>query len=491
MVDTALIDSLGLNEFIPASLVRWQALMIEAMAYFLDRLPPQRLGAIAAQQLALPADTEPAARLVTLLAQCPTLHKLGQVMARNPALDAGLRRHLQTLESMPASAAADALDEILHTLVPPDAGITLGRKALAEGSVAVVLPFAWREEGQHREGVFKILKPGIEARLAEELAILPGLARMLTRRGRQAGLPALDYAGTFSSVQRLLTREIRLDEEQYNMRCAETLLGRDGLVFVPPLLPWCSSRVTAMTRVMGGSLIDAGLPERERDTLADALIEALLAKPFWTRTDDALFHGDLHGGNLLLDDDHRVAVIDWSLVARISKSQREALTDLALGGLALDARRICNAFTVLGVPHDRDAAVQAHVEHAIDLLAHDQRVIGFDWLVEMLDALALQGNTSFGEELALFRKSWLTLSGVLHDLRGSVSADLPLLGAGLRHFLAEMPQRMLSGPVSRDFATHLSNSDLLQLASSGWATGIRYWNMKVAQSLREGDNETS
>ena len=215
------------------------------------------------------------------------------------------------------------------------------------------------------------------------------------------------------------------------------------------------------------------------------------AKPFWTRTDDALFHGDLHGGNLLLDDDHRVAVIDWSLVARISKSQREALTDLALGGLALDARRICNAFTVLGVPHDRDAAVQAHVEHAIDLLAHDQRVIGFDWLVEMLDALALQGNTSFGEELALFRKSWLTLSGVLHDLRGSVSADLPLLGAGLRHFLAEMPQRMLSGPVSRDFATHLSNSDLLQLASSGWATGIRYWNMKVAQSLREGDNETS
>ena len=105
---TELFESLGLDALLPESLSAWRPLLLEGMAFFLDRLPEARLGAIVAEQLALAASVS-AARATALLARCPTLHKLGQVVARQPGLDAELRRHLQALESLPASTDGGAL----------------------------------------------------------------------------------------------------------------------------------------------------------------------------------------------------------------------------------------------------------------------------------------------------------------------------------------------------------------------------------------------
>ncbi|MBX3686837.1 MAG: phosphotransferase [Rhodocyclaceae bacterium] len=483
LIDAALMDSLGLDALIPPELSDWQTLFVEAMAYFLDRLPAARLSAIIAGQLAFEPQADPAQRLVALLAQCPMLHKLGQVMARNHALDAGLRSRLQTLESMPSSLPAAAISAALGGAFAEDAGVALSDRPLAEGSVAVVLPFSWRAGGHVREGVFKVLKPGIEARLAEELAILPGLASMLERRGRQLGLPALDYRGNLSSVAQLLDNEVRLDREQHNMRCASALLGDHDVVFVPPLLPWCTPRITAMARVRGSSVVDAALPAARKSIVADALITKLLAKPFWSREDEALFHGDLHAGNLLLDEDGRIAVIDWSLAARLAKSQREALLAVAIGGLSFDAQRIREALAALGLREEANPRVQSCIDDALDALADGRQQLGFDWLVGMLDALALQGSSGFGAELAVFRKSWVSLAGVIRDLRGSVRADFPLLAEGLQHFLAEWPARLVAAPDSRDFSTHVSNAELMTLAWSGWSGAGRYWTRLLEHAV--------
>ena len=104
-----LFDSLGLEALLPETLAAWRPLLAEGMALFLDRLPEARLGAIVAEQFALSANAPAAERITALLAHCPTLHKLGQVVARQPGLDAELRRHLQALESLPASTDIDAL----------------------------------------------------------------------------------------------------------------------------------------------------------------------------------------------------------------------------------------------------------------------------------------------------------------------------------------------------------------------------------------------
>ena len=477
-----LFDSLGLEALLPETLAAWRPLLAEGMAFFLDRLPEARLGAIVAEQFALSANAPAAERITALLAHCPTLHKLGQVVARQPGLDAELRRHLQALESLPASTDIDALLAHVRAELGHDRSLRLADRALAEGSVAVVLPFSWRQDGRSHGGVLKALKPGVAQRLAEELAILPALGDFLARRGAEIDLPDIDYRSHLDTAGRLLTQEIRLEHEQANMHAASSLLADDADVFVPALLPWCTPKLTAMERIDGAKLSDAALPAHEARRLGRALVAGLLARPFWSRTDTAPFHGDLHGGNLLLAADGRIAVIDWSLTARLTKSEREALVEIALAALALDGRRITAGLASLGLQGTGDAAIAATVERALDSLVQSGRPLGFDWLVGLLDALALQGASGFGAQLAVFRKSWLSLAGVLADLGSVGDADRPLIGLGLQRFAAEWPARLLAPADSRAFSTHVSTADLLRVAADTWPAGLRYWTRLLGQT---------
>ncbi|WP_297359096.1 AarF/UbiB family protein [Thauera sp.] len=470
-----LFASLGLDALLPEKLAGWRTLLAEAMAFFLDRLPEARLAAIVAEQFALADTAAPGVRIAALLAHCPTLHKLGQVIARHPGLDAGLRHALQALESMPPTTDIAPLLAAARAELGGDSGVHLAERALAEGSVAIVLPCSWREHGLLREGVLKALKPGVALRLGEELAILPALGDFLVGRGAELGLPAIDYHGYLAAAGRLLKEEIRLDREQAHMRIASTLLAADAHVFVPALLPWCTPALTAMERIHGAKLADAIVAPHEARRLGRALVGGLLARPFWSPAERALFHGDLHGGNLLRADDGRIAVLDWSLAAHLDKAQREALVDLALAALALDTGRIASALAGLGLVESCSASVSATVDQALDNFVCSGRALGFDWLIGLLDALALQGGSGFGEQLAVFRKSWLSLAGVLGDLGAGADADLPLIDLGVRRLAAEWPARLLAPADSRAFATHVSTADLWRAAADIFPASLRYW----------------
>ncbi len=323
---TELFESLGLGTLLPEPLAAWRPLLAEGMAFFLERLPEARLGAIVAEQIALASSASAAARATAVLAHCPTLHKLGQIVARQPGLDAELRRHLQALESLPASTGVDGLHAHIHAELGADHGLHLADRALAEGSVAVVLPFSWRQGGRSHDGVFKLLKPGIADRLAEELAILPALGDFLEDRGTELGLPAIDYRSHLAAAGRLLVQEIRLDREQANLRAAAVLLADDADVFVPALLPWCTPALTAMERIDGPKLSDAALSVRESRRLGRALVGGLLARPFWSCSEATPFHGDLSQGqrNSIMRD------------FRAGKTPVLVATDVAARGIDVD-----------------------------------------------------------------------------------------------------------------------------------------------------------
>ena len=118
--------------------------------------------------------------------------------------------------------------------------------------------------------------------------------------------------------------------------------------------------------------------------------------------------------------------------------------------------------------------MHARTERALDERVSSGRPASFDWLLGLLDDCALDGRARFDGELSVFRKSWLTLSGVLGDLVGTATPDATLVRAGVEHFIAEMPRRWRPAPASA-YATHLSNADIAGAMVSGWNTGARYW----------------
>ena len=470
----AFVQALDIGQLVPERYAAYRSLVAEALAFFLDRLPASRRTALLADQLSLATFATLAERVVAVMRQCPTLHKLGQLIARDRRLAPDFRAQLQTLESLPSTIPAQEILETIQREVGRS-DITVIPRTIAEASVAVVVPFAWRERpgAPRQDGVFKVLKPGVEGRLTEELQIWAAVAEFLAERTRKYGLPVLECQEMLDQVRDLLASEIHLDREQAHLAEAARLYAGNRAVLIPRLFPFSTSRLTAMERVDGRKVTDVTGSEARR-RLGNLIVQALVATPFWSEAGTSMFHADPHAGNLLLTGDDRLAILDWSLVGHLNKAAREHLMQVLLGALTLDPARICEAARRLSARPSGPAASQAVVAAALAELRRGA-FPGFEWLVGLLDRLAVAGAAGFPADLLFFRKALLSVSGVVADVDSATALDENLLQAGLAQFFREFFSRAGASPDFRGFGTHVSNADLLGLWASWPLTALRLW----------------
>ncbi len=470
--------SLGLDDVVPAEYERYRPAIVDGLGYFLENISPERGLEMFAEQAAMSETASAGDRLVAIARHCPALHKLGQILARDRRLPPDFRRLLQTLESMTPQTPLPELRVALEKEVGPLAriGAVVDENPLAEASVAVVIPFtlpassAAFSSGATR-GVFKLLKPGIEAKLEEELNVLRGIGALLDERCAEYGIPAIDYEGTFSQVRELLIREVCLAAEQDHLaRAGHAYRGRAD-VMVPEVFPFSTPRVTAMTRIDGVKVTSAGA-EVNRRRLADRIIRALIADPLWSSAQMGMFHADPHAGNLFVAEDGKLAILDWSLVGTLSESERHCLSQILLGALTADRGRIATAVAALaegGV--DTDALGRVVGDYVARL--GEGTWPGISWLTELMDATAMHAGARFAQNPIMFRKVLHTLKGVLADVSESSRIDLVLALAFLRQLGKELAPRTLACPLSRDFPTRISNAELWHLYLSSPLIGSR------------------
>jgi ubiquinone biosynthesis protein len=472
----SLVESLDVEQILPQCYVSYRPLLVDGLCFFLERMPAHRLAEIVSDQFEMAADTGFADRVLALLHRCPTLHKLGQIVSRDRRLSNELRQRLQSLESVTPTTRLDDLPTDILQELENMGDIELSAHPLAEASVAVVLPFTWKgkrsRDPQH--GVFKMLKPGVEERLFEELEIWVELGAFLEERCEHHGLPRLDYAETLDCLRRLLKQEVHFEREQKHLTEAADFYARDTNVIIPRLLPFCSSRITAMERVFGDKVTDVNIGSTNRIKLADRVFEALVARPFWTRAEVCQFHADPHAGNLFCTPDERLAIFDWTLVGRLDKQQRVEMVQMVLGGITLNETRICRAVSRLGRTQPDESRLRDRVCAALREVRQGC-LPGFDWSQRLLDGIAASTGMGFPENLMLFRKALHTLSGVVADITTDCSLDRVMLNQGLRQFSGEWSSRMLADPASRSFGTHVSNVELMELMGSLPGTVNAYW----------------
>jgi ubiquinone biosynthesis protein len=480
-VDRALQDPWGVDitPLVPEVYAAYRPVIADAVAFFLQNLSAPRLAAILTEQEALPSDAGIAQRLTALLFHCPTLHKLGQVVARNQKLDQELRSRLQTLESMPVTTCENTIKQVISSElkdIPKDT-INLSLAALAEASVSVVMPFSWTsaDASGPSNGVLKVLKPGIEESLHEELEIWSQLGHFIDERCEHYKIPPLNYAESLATIRELLANEIRLDREQKHLAQAAEFYATAEKIQIPSLFPFCTQRITAMERVYGTKVTDTeNLSERQRRQLANAVIEALIACPVWSPNETALFHADPHAGNLIFTEDERLAILDWSLAGHLGKEERIHVMQLVLGAMTLDAPRIAREIAALAHGPIDESALRSVVDKALRKL-YAGEFPGFRWSQALLDDASLSAGVQFGSELLLYRKSVLTIEGVVTDISNKSSIDRVLPASAARQFLRELAARAFTPPGSRHFGTHVSNLDLISLYWGGPMAATRFW----------------
>jgi ubiquinone biosynthesis protein len=413
---------------VPDSAQRWRPLVRDAFQFLFERLSDRRLATKVVQQFELSADTPPEQRLLRLVNKMPGLQKVGQVLARNRRLSPKLRGALSELEN----GMSDVTPEEIRSLIEARLGKRLTDYAvevepaiLSEASVSAVIRFTWNSPGREREqGVFKVLKPYVPDCFGEDMALLQHLGEFLTSPERGYGFAIHDVKEMLAEVLLLLEHELDFPREQATLLKAVKMYRASIGIRVPRLIEPLSTRdITAMSAEAGVKVTEA-FPRSpiRRARVAEQLIEALVAVPFFSREKDAIFHADPHAGNLLYDEANReLVVLDWALAETLSLESRRQLVLLSVMMTLRNPDGVRHAIRDLALSaHQRNQArlgvIDTCVQRFFDEMPPDASPGTLD-AMRLLDRIALEG-VHFPPPLFLFRKIVLTLDGVLYDVAG-------------------------------------------------------------------------
>jgi ubiquinone biosynthesis protein len=227
-----------------------------------------------------------------------------------------------------------------------------------------------------------------------------------------------------AEVLLLLDHELDFRREQVTLLEAVKMYHASIGIRVPRLIePLCTGNVTAMSAEAGVKVTEA-FPRSpiRRARIAEQLIEALVAVPFFSREEQAIFHADPHAGNLLYDETNReLVVLDWALAETLSLESRRQMVMLSVMMTLRNPDGVQQAIRDLALSadrrnHTRLGVIGECVERFFDQLPADASLGTLD-AMRLLDRIALEG-VHFPPPLFLFRKIVLTLDGVLYDIAG-------------------------------------------------------------------------
>ncbi|HEX9638086.1 MAG TPA: AarF/UbiB family protein, partial [Acidobacteriota bacterium] len=297
-------------ELLPAEAREWLPIIHDFLLLFLDRLPPERLFDSLRGQLELEGQDR-GQRMLRLGQRTPTLQKIGQIFARNPAIDPDLRQALQTLENSIATTSRDELVDIIRADVGEPVleryQVRFADQILAEASVGAVIECSLVLPGEStpRRAVCKVIKPYVVEALRKELEILLEVAAFFEAHQEFYQLGAMPLSEMFQEVRDALAREIQVVEEQSNLARAAEYYRSDPKVKIPDIYPLSSAHATFMEYIDGGKITRA-FPDdpQARAKLARRLQEILSWDVIFARQENAIFHGDPHAGNVFFLRDH-------------------------------------------------------------------------------------------------------------------------------------------------------------------------------------------
>ncbi len=452
----------GLQNFLPASYAKFQAVVLEGMIFMMSGLPLTRLAEKIVDQLRLPHSAPLGERLYTLVKDMPTLQKLGQIICRSPGLDPEFKQALIGLEDNIKTVTYGRLQPVLAKEIKslgPDCGVIPEKRILAEASVCAVVPAQVRLSKGRRtlEGVLKMVKPKVKRYMPGELVLLDRLVSFLDRRQKEWGLGEFSFKGNLSQVRRLLENEMDLVSEQRNLDTARTYYGSDATLTIPERLPASSPSMTAMSRIDGTKITDVEhLSPRQKRRLAATLAKICILRPIQDMRSESIFHGDPHAGNLAYNFEGKrpkIIFYDWGMLGRLQRLERFTMALLTLGLIMGNAKAVFYAADMItkgqiSSSKAMSAKIKAIIDEAItNLKGPDMGVLS---IIEFLFEKFTYQGVIFSADLLLYEKALVTLKGVLADIDPTFNRDDYMVWAAITTFLDDVIRLRLLKLVMKD-----------------------------------------
>jgi ubiquinone biosynthesis protein len=259
----------------------------------------------------------------------------------------------------------------------------------------------------------KVLRPGIEARVAADADALRAAARLA-----EAWAPAarrLEPAAFAETVVRALELELDLRFEAAGADELRAVMAADSFMRAPPVV-WegVARRVLTLEWATGAPLSDPAAlatPGLDHKLLADNVIRAFLAQAL----DHGVFHADLHEGNLFVQAPARLTAVDFGIVGRLGPGERRYLAEILWGFIRRDYPRVAKVHFDAGyVPGHHDPAAFAQALRAVGepVIGAKASDVSMGRLLAQLFEITALFDMRLRPELVLLQKTMVTVEGV-------------------------------------------------------------------------------
>ncbi|MEB2343478.1 MAG: AarF/UbiB family protein [Deltaproteobacteria bacterium] len=345
----------------------------------------------------------------------PSYIKLGQIVSSGQGLFPPelVREFRQLRDRVPPEPF-----EVVRRVVEEDLGRPLEesfgsfeRAPLAAASIAQVHPAVLRSG---EPVVVKVQRPQVARLVRLDLAAMAWIAPWLVGRIPVAALanpPAL--VELFAET---IAEELDFRLEAQNMLDIAHLLRDAGqtIVVVPRPHPELVTRRVLVMERLGGFHYDdiEGMKAAGIDT--GQMVRSLMISFLEGAMIYGVFHGDLHGGNLSVLRDGRVALYDYGMTGRMEEPQRLAFLRMMMTGAVNDVRGQLAAFRDLGaLPPDADLDEMLRLLKVDEPVRDPTRMSSQELVHEIQDVIKglLRHGARLPKHLMLYVKNMLFFDG--------------------------------------------------------------------------------
>ena len=287
------------------------------------------------------------------------------------------------------------------------------RQCLAAASIAQVHA-ATLKTGE--EVVVKVQRPSVARLVRLDIEAMAWIAPYLVGKIPVAALanpPALVELFAETIVEEL---DFRLEGENM-LDIAQVLrdAGQTVIVVPRPHPTLVTRRVLVMERLRGFKYEDVDAM-RAAGIDTEAVLRSMLICFLEGAMIYGVFHGDLHGGNLFVMEDGRVALFDYGMTGRMNDKERTAFLRMMMTGAVNDVKGQLAAFRDLGaLPEDVDIRGLIR-DLKIDQPVRDPTKMSGEELIgeirEVLKALLSRG-AKLPKHLMLYVKNMIFIDGAI------------------------------------------------------------------------------
>ncbi|RBW48953.1 ubiquinone biosynthesis regulatory protein kinase UbiB [Marinobacter sp. F3R11] len=432
----------------------------------------------------------------------PVFVKFGQILStRRDLLPDDMAESLKTLQDRVPPFPSDAARNIIETsLGAPVSELfkEFSADPMASASVAQVHA-ATLLNGQ--EVVVKVLRPGIEKVIRQDLALMYLMANLLEKYWTEG--KRLHPVEVVEDYDATIHDELDLQREAANASQLRRNFENSSLIYIP-FIDWDYTRksVLVMERIHGIPIADvpalkaAGVNLK---VLAEKGVEIFFTQVFR----DSFFHADMHPGNIFVDvsnpADPKYIAIDFGIVGTLAPDDQSYLARNLLAFFRRDYRQVAQLHIQSGwVPPDTrvnefEAAIRTVCEPIFEKPLKD---ISFGHFLLRLFQTARRFNMEVQPQLVLLQKTLLNVEGLGRQLY----PELDLWSTAQPFLESWMHKRIGPSGLIKSLQTHLPSwleqspempqlvhDALLQLRSSG---PTEKQNQDALALLREQQHRT-